>query len=254
MEARTIFIALSLKHKGDWRAIMQELQTGKPNISKEIADKALKQKCITFMDKQYPECLKSATGYPPFVLYYKGDITLLNNDLYNKRIAVVGSRHNRVYAPWEVRDIVGPISKTHTIVTGGAIGPQTQALEAALANGQKPIVVLMSSFAQCYPPVNEPLFKKIVKRGGLILTEYPDGTETRPGMALERLRIMIGLCPKLLVVEAERNSGAIAAVAHANALSRDIFVLPTKVDNPLANNELIQVDGIIYTGPEDLDI
>jgi len=45
--------------------------------------------CLTILDDEYPELLKNSTN-PPVVLYYKGDISLLNS----RCVAVIGTRDN----------------------------------------------------------------------------------------------------------------------------------------------------------------
>ena len=65
-------------------------------------------KYITILDDEYPEFLKYIYR-PPFVIYYKGDISLLDNQL--KSISVVGSRKCSEYGAKACQTLVKELSK-----------------------------------------------------------------------------------------------------------------------------------------------
>ena len=94
-KASTMLIAIALEHNGEWDCIYHALKN-KEYAGDKMLEKAKKLqdegKCITIMDEEYPECLK-LVHKPPFVLFYEGDINLLN--LGNKkRVAITTSRQS----------------------------------------------------------------------------------------------------------------------------------------------------------------
>jgi DNA processing protein len=89
MKARDILIYLAIKYSGDWSLIYQAIKN-KEKVDLEdveIVCKKYQNSVITIMDKDYPLKLKNIY-HPPFVIFYKGDKSLLNMNI----ISLVGSR------------------------------------------------------------------------------------------------------------------------------------------------------------------
>lgn len=110
-------------------------------------------------------------GERPFLLAYKGDISLLN-DVKNN-MAVVGSLapDERILAR-EKNVIEAAVKKKWNIVSGLARGCDSAAHRACLDAGGKTIAILPTTIDNVYPPENAALLDEIVKRGGLVVTEY----------------------------------------------------------------------------------
>ncbi|AHF61367.1 hypothetical protein P344_05925 [Spiroplasma mirum ATCC 29335] len=76
-----VLLYFALKYHGDWDQIYRALVDNKEKISFEASDAfKTKIKCqyITVLDPQYSPSLKSIYK-PPFVLFYYGDFSLLQN-------------------------------------------------------------------------------------------------------------------------------------------------------------------------------
>ena len=81
MEMRDILAYFSMKNEGVERQILIDLDN-KVKVNQNDIDKmkeTLKYPYITIIDKNYPEILKHIKE-PPIVLFYKGDLKLLNYD------------------------------------------------------------------------------------------------------------------------------------------------------------------------------
>ena len=79
-----ILVYFSLKYQGDFMKILEALQK-KEIVTKEERKKALESvECCytTIISEDYPYALQDIKC-PPFVLFYKGNLELLNNDLVN---------------------------------------------------------------------------------------------------------------------------------------------------------------------------
>jgi DNA processing protein len=82
-----------------------------------------------------------------------------------------------------------------------------------------------------YPPRNQSLYEQIQQQG-LLLSEYPAGTQPNRVHFPQRNRIIAGLSRAVLVMEAPNKSGALITAHYANDFCRDVYVLPGSLDNP----------------------
>ena len=111
---RRFLLYFALKYDGDYKKILQAVSSKEHVENKDIENIESKIKCkyVTIIDREYPISLKHI-GTPPFVLFYYGDISLLNN--YNK-IAVIGKRECSIYGEEMTKKIVKQL-KFYKIVT-----------------------------------------------------------------------------------------------------------------------------------------
>ena len=232
-----IILYFSLKYEGDfmriYNALVQKEQID-DELKKELKSK-LKSKYITIFDDDYPESLKEI-NCPPFVLYYYGDLTLVNN----KILAMVGMRECSEYGKNVASQLAGDLVKEgYTIVSGMAKGIDTYAhLGSVNANG-KTIAVLGSGVDYCYPKSNESLYE-LLKQDHLIISEYPGLTKPTKTTFPFRNRIVAGLSEGVVVVEAKRRSGTMITVGYALEQGKDVYAVPSRINENEGCNTLIQ--------------
>lgn len=123
-------------------------------------------------DESYPMLNPfSPVGERPFLLFYQGDRSLLED--LNQNVAVIGTVDlDEETAPREQALVKQLVKKGLTIVSGLAKGCDAAAHEACLEAGGKTIAVLPTHLEKIYPAQNRGLAKRIVEAGGLLLTEY----------------------------------------------------------------------------------
>lgn len=183
---------------------------------------------LTMQDAAYPSRLRCISD-PPLVLYYKGYMPDLEEQ---PAIGIVGTRKATANGLVNTKNMAREITACGgLVVSGGAAGIDTAALEGALDAGGACIAVLGCGADVVYPKSNRMLFHKISEVGCLI-SEYPPGTEPRPWQFPERNRIISGLSNGVLVAEAPRNSGALITAREAMSQGRDVFAVPGNVGNP----------------------
>lgn len=177
-------------------------------------------------DKAYPQRLREI-GDAPIVLYYKG---IWPDFEAAPMIGVVGTRKATTYG----KNCALRLSKEITVcggivVSGGAEGVDTYALQGALDGEGMPIAVLGCGVDIAYPPTNRRLFNQISQRGCLI-SEYPPGTKPTPWQFPARNRIISGISNGILVIEAPDKSGALITAQMALEQGRDVMVVPGNID------------------------
>lgn len=207
---------------------------------------------ITLRDKEYPEYLAEIYD-PPHLLYYKGKL----NASGNINIAIVGARKYTHYGKQIIEKIVPAlVANNITIVSGLALGVDTEAHNATLENGGNTIAVLGTGIdTQCiYPSANRHLAEKIIANDGAIISEFPLGTPPLKHHFPQRNRIIAGLSIGTLVVEAGERSGALITARNALDQNREVYAVPGNIFSPVSigPNNLIKQGAKTVTKAEDI--
>lgn len=174
----------------------------------------------------YPERLRYISS-PPKELFCLGNLELLN---FKHNIAIIGSRNCSNYGERVAKDFAFNLAKEDVcIISGLAKGIDSFSHVGALNANGKTIAVLGSGLDKIYPTENKELFQNIIKNNGLVITEYPLGTEPQKQHFPARNRIISGLSDSILVVEARKNSGTNITVDFALEQGKDVFVIPGNI-------------------------
>lgn len=193
----------------------------------------------------YPPLLRECCDFP-VVLYTVGDPEALAGDM----MAVVGTRKITPYGSVACEKLVGGLASAGyriTIVSGLAYGVDATAHRAALANGLPTVAVLGNSLPGIYPADNTGLARKIVERGGCLVTEYDSGAETRRSNFVARNRIIAGMSRGTLVVESPRKGGSMITAGIASGYDRLVMAVPGRItdENSTGTNFLIRSLGAV---------
>ncbi|MFB5266559.1 DNA-processing protein DprA [Paenibacillus enshidis] len=188
---------------------------------------------ITYLDDDYPILMKE-TSDPAWVLYFLGDRSLLDSI----SVAMVGTRVPTAYGRKMAEMLAEELcANGYTIVSGMARGIDSLCHEAALRCGGNTLAVLGTAIDVAYPPENTSLYKEIIRKG-LVISEYPPGTKSNPGLFPQRNRIIAGLTRGTLVVEADIRSGSLITADFALEAGRDVFAVPGPVTSPKSRGTL----------------
>ena len=107
----------------------------------------------------------------PYLLFYKGDISLLEDS--NQNVAVIGYTTPTMEIQERERSIVQHLVREgQYIVSGLAKGCDGVAHMACMEAGGKTIAILPTPLNAIYPAVHKEMARQIVDTGGLVLTEY----------------------------------------------------------------------------------
>lgn len=197
----------------------------------------------------YPALLKEIRDYPK-ELYYIGDPKLLEE----KCVSIVGSRKTNQYGRSTAYSFGKALGQRGiTVVSGMAVGIDTCAHEGALQEKGSTAAVLACGLDLCYPPRNRELKEKI-ESAGIVLSEYPPGTAAQRYYFPQRNRIISGLSPLTVVVQAGNRSGALITAELAADQGRDVGAVPGNIDSEynLGSNKLLREGAFALTGVQDL--
>ncbi|MEQ2464153.1 DNA-processing protein DprA [Niallia hominis] len=193
---------------------------------------------IPFFDPLYPPLLKEIYQ-PPWVLYAKGDLSLLQS---KKKLAIVGSRLATTYSTKVMQQLLKElVEEKITTVSGLAHGVDAIAHKLTIDHGGKTIGVIAGGLFHIYPKENRELAGEMMK-DHLVLSEYPPLTKPLKWQFPMRNRIISGLSNGTLVVEAKQKSGSLITANFAVNEGRDVFAIPGNIFSPysVGPNELIQ--------------
>ena len=172
---------------------------------------------IPFWDERYPDNLRDAP-HAPIVIYTKGNVEGLRNGL---KVGFVGTRTTSVRGrEFSTRLCEELVAKRAILVSGGASGTDSYALIEAVEKGVFCAAVLGCDINDYFPAKNYSLFE-CVSRCGVVISEYPPGTNAR--WFPERNRIIAALSDRLVVAEAPEKSGALITANYAAAYNKPVF-------------------------------
>ncbi len=222
---------------------------------KEEFENLQKQKINLILDteNEYPFLLKQIQN-PPLGVYFKSDLKAEEFFKGKFFFSIIGTRKATLYGKeaakkfaYEIADLGGKI------VSGLALGIDSQAHLGALEAKGITIAVLANSLDLVYPPTNKSLAERIIKNGALI-SEYPLKTPPLPYHFIARNRIISGLSLGVLVVEASLKSGSLITANLALSQNREVFALPGSIFSKQSQgtNQLIQKGAKLITETKDI--
>jgi DNA processing protein len=208
---------------------------------------------VTPADPDYPRLLLEIPDPPP-LLYYRGHWQPALTQGNSLTVGVVGTRQPTDYGRrWTQRLCAALAQQQVTIISGLADGIDAEAHHSCLSVQGYTVAVLGTGVDVVYPPRNQKLYEQVVATG-LVLSEYPDGTPPDRSHFPRRNRIVAGLSRAVLMTEAPQKSGALITARLANEYCRDVYTLPTSLDNVRGrgNLELINQGAQLVLGEMEL--
>ena len=162
----------------------------------------------------------------PYLLFYKGDITLLSD--LNKNVAVIGLVDPTPQIERREIEVVDRLVKSGLIVVSGlAKGCDTIAHKVCVDSGNKTIAILPSQVSNITPAINRNLAKDIVSKGGLLLTEYykePSNRQNAIGRFIERDRLQAMFSKAVVLIASYRKNEGDSGARHAMEAARSYGV------------------------------
>lgn len=200
--------------------------------AREIVQDCLKNniKIVTILDDDFPKQLVIIKNVP-IVLYYKGNIAFLNEQLI---IGIVGTRNSNKYTERVTHTLSSDLSRLGAIiVSGGAVGIDEYAHKGAINSGGRTIVIAGCGLDINYPVDNEKLREQILERNGALISELPPKTRPNAKYFPVRNRIIAGLSQGVCLTHVPIKSGASITARLAVNYGKEIFCVPPwDITNP----------------------
>ena len=204
---------------------------------------------ININNKDYPKDLKNIYD-PPVILFYKGNINLLNSNI---NCAVIGSRNCSDYGIRASKLLcTGLADNKINVISGLARGIDAAAHKYTLESNGYTCAILGCGIDVIYPKENKYLYDSIISNG-CILSEYPPKTSPKPYYFPKRNRIISGLSKAVIVIEAGIKSGALNTVDYALNEGKDVGAVPGTIfsDYYKGSNGLIRDGATPIFGVDD---
>ena len=191
------------------------------SVAEEIAAKAEAhgQRIVTPSDEDFPKSLLNLRD-APMALYVLGKMPRFDRDL---SVSVVGTRKMTDYGRDAAFSIGYGLGAGGAIVVSGmALGADSMAMTGAIMAGGATVAVLGGGADVIYPKDHKDLYYTILKNG-CVISEHPPETPIFGGNFPVRNRIISGLSPATVVIEADEGSGALITARHAAYQGRTVF-------------------------------
>jgi len=211
-------------------------------------------KILTFGCPDYPSRLSQIKN-PPLILFALGNVSCLNNI----SIAVIGTRKPTDFGHNTAKRIAETLANNNiTVVSGLAVGCDSQAHIGCIASGGQTIAVLAHGLDTVHPKKNISLANEILESGGCLLSEYPIGTSPQNSYFVARDRIQSGLSEAVIVIETEITGGTMHTVKFSREQNRKLACIshPEKfenIDTVKGNLKLIEEGALILDDKQALE-
>ncbi|MGB8286275.1 MAG: DNA-processing protein DprA [Candidatus Aquirickettsiella gammari] len=181
-------------------------------------------------DTRYPMLLREIP-YPPLILFVTGELSVLQQ----RQLAIVGARYPSPTGLEIAYQFANELSERGFAITSGlARGIDGAAHQGALAANGTTIAVLGSGLDNIYPNCHQSLAQTILKKGGVLLSEFLPCSLPKAAHFPRRNRIISGLSLGVIVIEASLKSGSLITAAYALEQGREVFALPGSIRNSLS--------------------
>lgn len=193
---------------------------------------------VTLGDTSYPGRL-AALKSPPPVLFYRGDVGILNLPTIgmcgSRKASEAGLRAARVCA----------MTAAHTglvVASGNAAGVDTEAHLGALEGGSATILVLPEGALHYRPRRAEAVTDVALV---LLVSQFPPRQPWSVGSAMARNAVIAGIGDALVVIEAGSEGGTLNAGKQALTMGRPVIALEfDSVETP-PGNAILHAKGAI---------
>ncbi|WGI36291.1 DNA-processing protein DprA [Mesomycoplasma lagogenitalium] len=243
----TILIYFAIKYHGNFADILDALKRQEKISNEEISNleeqiKTKKINAVTIMDELYPQEFKNLAK-PPFVIFYKGNLNLLNQQY---KIALSGDKNNERVTKY-LNQSLPEVIKRHTLITCYYKNLDVPINDYFLKNNGKIIYISANG-------LNNPYFaKKVdVNENILVISEYPENVNLSKTKLKNRNRIVAALASSLVIYSSNSDSGIMNLVNNFLNLGKDIFCYPGDFEENDGNAQLIKQGATLITSIKDV--
>ena len=176
---------------------------------------------LTYNSEDYPAKLRELIE-PPFVLYYRGNMKLLESEL----ILISGTRYITNYGIDMTKRFTKEFVENELVMLSGVSdGVDTYVMETVCEQSGRGIVVTAGGIDRVSPIINSDLVDEVAI-SGLIISEWKLGVVPQKYHYNLRNRILSALCDVGVLVEADKDSNSVGVIKVAADMGKEIFAIP----------------------------
>lgn len=179
-EAEIVRLLSKVSKKGDGQITVDKFDKERSRLKEILADsKGLIDGVVALGDKDFPLHRGDVkNSEKPIFIFYCGDLSLLAAE--SKNISVIGLLN----PDQEIEDVekllvARLVEQGAVIVSGLALGCDTIAHRQALDSNGRTVAILPGPLDQVLPAKNRGLAEEIVKKNGLLISEYLTGARSK---------------------------------------------------------------------------
>ncbi len=189
----------------------------------------------------------------PKTLYVRGEFPPPDY----RYLCVVGSRATTPYGRRACASLLSGLARYPVaVISGLALGIDAQAHTTALDVGLPTIAVLPSSVddPSIYPASNRALAKRILARGGALVSENKGPFKAMIHSFSARNRIMAGMSSVTLIIEAGEKSGTLITARLALDYNREVLGVPHELGHESGKgvNQLLREGATLVRNSDDI--
>jgi len=174
---------------------------------------------VSIFDVAFPNRAKVDGDYP-VLLFCRGNVSLLNAE---KALAVIGTRDPEEFVAKSVyRIATRAVESGFCVISGLALGCDAIAHEATLDAEGETVAVLAGCVLKPSPAANRELAERIVKKNGLLVSEYPPGTSADRFRLVARDRLQSMFSDGLVLGQSTLTGGSMHATKATLGLIRPV--------------------------------
>lgn len=221
----------------------------KDSIKKEIEKTlACSGQFILHGTADYPASLNLLADAPP-LLIAQGNIKLLQK----RNVAIVGARNASFHGTRMAETLAADLCAHQIGVTSGlARGIDQAAHKGALYTGFT-LAAIACGIDIAYPAEHKEL-QALIAQKGVVITEFPVGTQPQASHFPRRNRLIAGLSWGCVVIEAAQNSGSLITAKLALDYDRPVFAVPGSPLDPRCkgSNNLLRMGATLTESAADI--
>jgi DNA processing protein len=237
LKGKDILVYLTIKYQGDWNQIYQAIK------NKELVDEVTvsetlnkcEEKYVTIIDDNYPEKLKKIYK-PPFVLFYKGDLNLINGT----NVSIAGSDDSSVYTYELLNKVLKKTLSKYKEITIASLVSGAYDSEIYSIYGKNRILVFNRGIQQ------------FDKNADLIVSEYPSESSNKKDHTPWAYRILVGISNALLIPEVKRKEDTLIAAGYGLYLGKPLGVFAQQEVKTDGTTQLAKDGALLISTAEEL--
>lgn len=210
---------------------------------------------LSIYDDEYPEILMSTINEQgkedaPLLLYYRGNLDIL----MKPAVAIVGTREPSSEGVEAGLYYGKEFAKNgFNVVSGLALGCDTAGHQGALEANGVTTAFLAHGLDTIYPPQNTKLAEEIINHGGLLLSEYPIGTQVTKYSLASRDRLQAGLSLATIVIQTGVKGGTMHAATTTLLSRKPLYVVKYSDMSKAQGNVKLKNEGGRYISSAEID-